>query len=277
MWEVSGRQAKSTICWRTRGSSMLVRRSSYTRRHRLPRSEMRVIRAAVVIHRSPVELTVLGMWPFPAVSCVATNASMLQSIWLFLQETTSSWALFFWSSRVITQRTSFLLRFKLMTTPAVVLPVCASVWVFSIILNQSDSLVYITERREWAWPLRCLWRRISGKSSYFHSDSVPHAGSITAANTPVLSGSVPAVKAAPCLQIFLWLAESLSEQRSSKQSRTRLRFHLVDKSRRTFMRKPLRSPSSWNWTQRCWWWMQELTTIVWQWNVHISVFKHNSL
>lgn len=146
--------------------------------------------------------------------------------------------------------------------------------------------VYITEELGMSLTspdLWCLRRKISRKSNYFHSDSVPHAGSIRAANTPVLSGSalgpgfVSAVKAALCLQIFLWLAESLSERRSSKRSWTRLCFHLADKSRLTFMGKPLGSPSSWNWTRRCCWQRQELTTIVWQWNVNGSVLKRNNL
>lgn len=91
-------------------SSMHVRRSSCTPHHRLPRSARTVIRAAAVIHHSPVQPTVLGDW---LTDCShqfhvwPQKHHIINVLWPLVashQETTSSWALFFCSSRVITQR-----------------------------------------------------------------------------------------------------------------------------------------------------------------------------
>lgn len=108
-----------------------------------------------------------------------------------------------------------------------------------------------------------ILRRLRRKSCCLHSDSVPHAGSITAGTHPYVQqrtsalgpGFVPAVKAALCTNRSTeyppdWPSSGDSVSRDH-QSGAGLGFvaHLVDKSSRTFIGKLLGSTGSWKW--RC--------------------------
>lgn len=77
-------------------------------------------------------------------------------------------------------------------TPAGCCPACVRdrFQVVSIILNQSDSRVYITEKLDLSWPPVSPKEDLN-KERFFSQWLDPHAGSIRAASTPVRSGTAP--------------------------------------------------------------------------------------